>query len=189
MATNQATGKAVVVARAQALIAGANKHLSNVTQVTLAGQSLTPAQVIEKLQSLVTLRTAVDTAKASAKAKVAAETTDAPALRTFMGAFATYVKAAYLNSPDVLADFGLQTKARTPQTVASKTVAAAKRAATRAARHTMGSKQRLEITGDVTGVTVTPTVASPPKVIAPSSPSPPATSGGATAGPALPHTT
>jgi hypothetical protein len=132
MATNQATGKAVVVARAQALIAGANKHLSNVTQSTLAGQSLTPAHVIEKLQSLVTLRTAVDTAEASAKAKVVAETTDAPALRTFMGAFATYVKAAYL--------------------------------------------------------TVTPTVASPPEVIVPSSPSPPATSGGATAGPALPHT-
>ncbi len=188
MATNNGQGKAVVVARAQALMAGANKHLANVTQVTLAGQVLTPAQVIEKLQALVTLRTAVDAAKASAKAKVAAETTDAPALRTFMGAFATYVKAAYLNSPDVLADFGLQTKARTPQTVETKTAAVAKRASTRAARHTLGTKQRLAITGDVAGVTVTPISASP-KAAVPSSPSPPATSGSATVSTAPPHTT
>ncbi len=97
MATNKAEGKAVVVARPQALIAGANKHLASVTQVPLAGQSLTPAQVIEKLQGLVTLRMAVDAAKASTQAKVAAEKTDAPALRTFMGAFATYVKVAYLD--------------------------------------------------------------------------------------------
>ncbi len=182
--------KATVVARAQSLIAGAKKHLTNVTQVTLAGQSLTPAQVVEKLQALVDLRTAVDAAKASTKAKLAAEATDAPALRTFMGAFATYVKAAHQNAPDVLADFGITTKARAPQTVEQKTAAAAKRAATRAARHTMGKKQRAKVQGDVTGVTVTPIAApKPTTATSPASPTAPATSGSATAGPATPHTT
>jgi hypothetical protein len=183
-------GKGPVVARAQSLIAGANKHLANVTQLTLAGQSLTPAQAVEKLQSLVDLRAAVDAAKASTQAKLAAEATNTPALRTFMSAFATYVKAAFQNSPDALADFGIKQKARVPQTVEQKTAAAAKRAATRAARHVMGTKQRLEIQGDVTGVTVTPVVAPKPvTATTPSSPSAPATSGSATAPTGTPHAT
>jgi hypothetical protein len=43
-----------------------------------------------------------------------------------------------------LADFGLNPKkARTPLTIEEKAAAAAKRKATRAARHTMGSKQKV----------------------------------------------
>jgi hypothetical protein len=181
-------GKAGVVVRAQALIAGTTKHLASTTQVTLVGETLTPAQVVAKLQALVDLRTAVDSAKATAKAKLVAEESNAPPLLTFLGAFAAYVKAAYLNSPDVLSDFGLNPKSRTAQTVETKAVAAAKRAATRAARHTLGSKQRAVIKGDVTGVTLTPVVATPPTPATPSSPSAPATGGTATATPA-PHTT
>jgi hypothetical protein len=190
----KAKGKAGVVARAQALIAGANKHLSNVTQVAVEGQSLTPAQVVEKLRALVDLRTAVDAAKASTKAKLAAEQTQTPSLRTFMGAFVMHVKGAFQNSPDVLADFGVAPKARAPLTVEAKTASVAKGASTRAARHTMGSKQRLAIKGDVTGVTVSPVEATQPAVTPPSStpstsPSTPATSGSATAAPTSPHAT
>jgi hypothetical protein len=185
--------KAGVVARAQALIAGANKHFANATQVTIAGQSLTLAQIVEKLQALVDLRTAVDAAKASTQAKLAAEQAQAPSLRTFMGAFVMSVKAAHHNSPDVLADFGIHPKSPTTQTVETKTAAVAKRASTRAARHTVGSKQRLAIKGDVTGVTLTPIVATPPAATPPttapaSDPSTPAKSGSATVPPASPHT-
>jgi len=163
MATN-ARGKAGVVARAKALIAGTDKHLSNVTQVTIMGQSLSPAQVAGELQALVDLRTAVDAAKASTRAKLAEEQAQTPSLRSFMGALVMYVKAVYQNSPDVLADFGIAPKARTPLTVEAKTASVAKGASTRAARHTMGSKQRLAVKGDVTGVTVTPVGATQPAV-------------------------
>jgi hypothetical protein len=176
--------KAGVAARAQALIAGTNKHLPNGTSVTILGESLTPAQVGETLKSRVDARTAVDAAKASTKAKLANEQALAPSLRT--------VKSAHQNSPDILADFGVHPKARAPQTVETKTAAIAKRASTRAARGTLGSKQRLAIKGDVIGVTSTPVVATPPAgtpPTAPKDPSPPATSGSATVPPAPPHTT
>jgi hypothetical protein len=180
------TGKATVVALAQQLIAGTAKHLASVTTVTLAGGSYTPAQITTKLQEVVSLRADVDAAKATTQAKLAAETADMPALRTLMGALVTYVKAAYGNAPDVLADFGVHPKVRSPLTVAAKTAAAAKRKATRTARGTMGSKQKKEVKGAVIGVTVTPITAGPP-IATPTSPTAGATSSVTTAG-TTPHT-
>jgi hypothetical protein len=154
--TTKIQGKGQVAVVAQQLIAGAAKHFTNTTQLTLLSGSYTPAELAAKLQSVVTLRSDVDAAKATTKAKLAAEAAHMPALRALISATTTYVKAAYGNSPDVLADFGIQTKARVPLTVETKLAAAAKRAATRAARHTMGKQQKKAIKGDVTGVVVTP---------------------------------
>jgi hypothetical protein len=97
-----------------------------------------------------------------------------PALSSFESAYIAYLKAAYKGSPDVLADFGIQPpKARAPVTIEAKAAAAAKRASTRAARHTMGSQQKKAVKGDVTGVTVTPVVATPPVVTPPAPATPP----------------
>ena len=103
------------------------------------------------------------------------------------------MKVNFSTSPDVLADFGINPKARTPLTVEAKAAAVAKRTATRAARHTMGSRQKEGIKGDVTGVVVTPIAAPSPTVTPPSGPAAPATSGGTTAASsptaaATPHT-
>ncbi len=106
------SSKGQVAAHAKQLIAGAEKHLANVTQVTRVGSSFTPAQLTAKLQQVVTLREDVDAAKASTKAKIVAEKADMPALRTLMSALLSHVKAAFGNSPDVLADFGVHPKAR-----------------------------------------------------------------------------
>ena len=46
-----------------------------------------------------------------------------------------------------LADFGFTVRKRATQTAEQKAAAALKRKATREARHTMGSKQRLKLTG------------------------------------------
>jgi hypothetical protein len=163
--TVQGKGQAVVLARQ--LIAGTEKHLASATQVPLLGSSLTPAEITTKLQSLVTLRSDVDTAKAATKAKLAAESAVRPSLRTLMHAYVTYLKVAYGGSPDVLADFGITPKARAPLTVEAKAAAAAKRTATRAARHTMGKQQKKGIKGDVTGILVTPLSAAAPTVPTP----------------------
>jgi hypothetical protein len=179
----------LVVDLAQKLIAGTNKHLASTTQIMLAGSSFTPAQVTERLQALVNLRRDVETANASTKAKLAVEQANLPALRVFLDAMVTFVKAAFGNAPDVLADFGLHPKATTPLTVEAKAAAAAKRKATRAARHTMGAKQKKSVKGAVTGIVVTPIAAAQPVSAAPTSPSAPAPpSPGATAGP-TPHAT
>jgi hypothetical protein len=179
------------------LITGTAKHLASSGQLLLASGSFTPAEVTAQLQAIVNLRAEVDTAKASTQAKLAALDAQMPAHRVFMDAFVSFVKAAFGNSPEVLADFGLKPKkAATPLTVEAKAAANAKRAATRAARHVMGAQQRKDVVGNVTGVVVTPVTA---PTTQPAQPQPvattatsngtsaPAPSGGATAG-TTPHT-
>jgi hypothetical protein len=127
------------------------------------------------LQQLVDLRSGVDAAKATVKAKLAAEAASMPALRALKSAYVTYIKATFGTSPEALADFGITLKARAPLTTDAQTVANAKRSSTRKARHTMGSKEKKTIKGTVTGVVVTPIDATP--VVAPGSPAAPAPSG------------
>ncbi len=169
--------------RATQLIAGLNKHLASAGQILLASGTYTPAQITTLLQSIVTLRSDVDAAKALAQAKLATLRAQMPAKRIVSDAFVSFVRAAFGNSPDVLADFGLTPKkAPTPLTVEEKAAAAAKRTATRAKRNVMGSKQRKAVKGDVTGVVVTPIVAPAPVTPASNGASAPATSGGAANG-------
>ncbi|MBV9945446.1 MAG: hypothetical protein JOZ69_01195 [Myxococcales bacterium] len=160
MATTR--GKSSEVALAAQLIAGTNKHFQGTTSVVVQGSAITPSAIVERLQTLVGLRNDVDTAQATAKAKVAAEKANSPPLRAFVSAYVAYLRASFGGKPDVLADFGITQKARKPQTAEAKTAAAAKRKATRAARHTMGTKQKAKVKGSVTGITVTPLTAAPP---------------------------
>jgi len=147
---------------ADQLIAGTKKHLSTVTSVTLAGTAYTSAQIEASLQTLSDLNAAVDAARATTKAKVAAQTTQAPPLRSLMAAFVAYVKVTFGNAPDVLIDFGLAPKkARTPLTSEEKVAATAKRAATRAARHTMGKVQKKGVKGTVTTIVTQPPATAP----------------------------
>src|SRR5581483_8311817 len=125
--------------------------------------------------------------KAATKEKIAAERDEMPALRALMGEYVTYVKATVGGASD-LADFGLTPKkARTPQTVEAKAAATAKREATRAARNTMGAKQKLKVKGNVVGVSVTPVTAGPVVGKAPVAPSVGTTSSD-TKGASTPHT-
>ena len=145
---------------AEQLAAGTQKHLSTLTQVIIGSGTFTPAQVETQLNAYATLRNDVVTAKATVKAKLVDEAAQAPALRAFFTAFIAFVQAAFGNSPDILADFGLQPKkARAPLTAVQKAARAAKAKATREARGTKGPKAKLAVTGNVTGVTVTPVTA------------------------------
>jgi hypothetical protein len=188
--TTKKPGLQNTVTRAEALSAGATKHFPNASQsLTFGGATHTVTEVTTNLGQIVTLRTATTDAQATAKAKVAAETTQLPPLLLFMAAFVAFVKATFGNQPDVLADFGLPPKkARTPLTVEQKAAAAAKRKATREARGTKGPVAKQAIVGNVIGVTVTPitTPAAPAEPAAPSTPSAPTP--GTTTGTTAPHT-
>jgi type I site-specific restriction endonuclease len=149
------TSKTKETALAQQLLAGLQKHLANVTSLTVASADYTPAQIVTALQTLMTLRAAVQAAQAAAKAKVTAENAQAPALRAIMMALVAYVKLTFSESPDVLADFGLKPKkAPTPLTAAQKAVASAKRKATRAARGITTKKAKQAVTGNVVDVAI-----------------------------------
>jgi hypothetical protein len=163
MATTKTKGKNKDASLAKQLIAGTSKHLSTMKQLMFDGATYTPAQVAGELQKLVTLRSDVEDARAALHAKLEEELANLGALIAFLNAFVAFVKATFGNKPDVLADFGLKPKkVRTPLTVEQKAAAHAKAASTRSARHTTGSKKRLAVKGDVTGVVVTPVTAPKP---------------------------
>jgi hypothetical protein len=178
MTVNKNPGLQNTATRAESLSEGTTKHFPNASQtLTFGGATHTVTEVTTNLGQIVTLRTATTSAQATAKAKVATETTQLPPLLLFMAAFVAFVKATFGNQPDVLADFGLAPrKALTPMTVEEKAAAAAKREATRKARGTMGPVKKQAIVGNVIGVTVTPITApvAPAAPAAPAAPSTPA---------------
>jgi hypothetical protein len=144
-------------ALAEQLAAGTQKHLSTLAQIMVGGSTITPAQAQTQLGAISALRTGVTAARTTLEAKIATETAQLPALRTFLVAYVAFVRGTFGNSPDVLADFGLPPKkAKTPLTVEQKAAALAKHEATRKARGTTGKKARLAVKGNVTGVVVTP---------------------------------
>jgi hypothetical protein len=186
MASTTKVSKSRDVARATIMIAGIAKHYASTSSLMVDGASHTPAQLMASLQALVDMRKTVDDARAALMTRIETEKAQAPAARKLIAALVIVVKGSFGNSPDVLADFGVTPKkAPTPLTVEQKAAAAAKRSATRAARHTMGTKQRKGVKGQVTGISITTHTASPPA--APS----PATSAPVTGTPAVgtPHGT
>jgi hypothetical protein len=168
-------------ALAKQLIAGTSKHFANTQSMAFGSATFTPAQVTQRLQTLVDLRTDVTNAQAAVKAKLAAEAAQAPTLHGFMTGLVSFVRTTFSQSPDVLADFGLAPKkASTPLTAQQKAGAVAKRASTREARHTMGKVQKKSVTGDVVDVVMTPVVAPKPTASAPAASAPQGTASSGT---------
>lgn len=145
-------------ARAALLIAGAQKHFGNEEVLRYASGQRTPAEVTASMQALIELRREVEAAKAVLATKLLAEAEQAPALCREMDDFEAFVRVVFGQSPEVLADFGLEPRKKpAPLTADQQLVAAAKRQATREARGTRGKRARLRIKGDaVVGVVVTP---------------------------------
>ena len=186
MATTNNT-KASQTTRATQLLAGFQKHLATMGNLTLASVVYTPAQITTALGTLVALLAAVDTAKAATKAKLTAYEAQAPDLLSLMAALVSYVKLSFSESPDVLADFGLPPKTvKTPLTTEQQAVAVAKREATREARGTTSKKAKMSVKGNVVDVVVTPITAGPPVAAPSATPSAPATAVAATGG-TTPH--
>jgi hypothetical protein len=141
---------------AKSLIAGTHKHFPNGSQeLAFGGATRTVSALAQLLQSYVDLRDAVTTFRAAARARVAAERAQSQALLAVIDEYVAFVRATFGKQPDVLSDFGLAPpKARAPQSAEKKAVATAKRAATRAVRHTMGAKQKKGVKGNVSATLV-----------------------------------
>src|ERR1700679_612524 len=103
MTVNKNPGLQNTATRAESLSEGTTKHFPNPSQtLTFGGATHTVTEVTTNLGQIVTLRTATTSAQATAKAKVATETTQLPPLLLFMAAFVAFVKATFGNQPDVL---------------------------------------------------------------------------------------
>ena len=153
-----------LAAQVKQFIAGANKHFPNGSQeLQVGGATFTVTRLTALLQSFVDTREAVEASKAATKAKAQAEQVQAPSQLAVIRAFETVIRGTFGNSADVLADFGLAPpKARVTRTAEEKAVSAAKSAATRAARGTMGKNQKKAVKGSITAkLVVTPVTTSP----------------------------
>ena len=168
----------------QKLIDGLNTHASTLPSLTIGGTSYTTAAVVAVLQARIAAANAVIPARASWQGTVQADRDERTKTKTFVSGLRQALLVAFAGSIETLADFGLKPrKARTPRTPEQKAAATAKAKATRAARHTMGSKQKAKVKG-----TVAPTApATSPAATAPSASTPTPASATASAGAAPPQ--
>ncbi|HEY1691722.1 MAG TPA: hypothetical protein VGG39_06155 [Polyangiaceae bacterium] len=156
--TTSQPSKATVLAQLQALVSGLQKQLPNGT-FTLVSTDFTTVTLVQALQGLISALTAVDTVQASVKAALVAYSTETTKMGPVVSALKRVIRAMYANAPDTLALFGLKpAKARAPRTAAQLATSAAKAKATRTARGTTSKKQKASVSGNVTGVTITPIV-------------------------------
>jgi hypothetical protein len=177
--TNNLNTKDGLEQRIRGLIAGTQKHPPS-APVALGGSTYTAQALEQVFQGLLDALTASDTARAAWEDTVTKVRARKATVLPLARAYANTLLAANGNTSSVLADYGLTPrKARAPMTTDQQAAAVAKRKATRAARHTMGSVQKKAVKGDVTGVNVTPvTSPAPTPATPPPTPATPASSGG-----------
>ncbi len=151
----------------QKLVDGLTKHAGVIASLYLGGTAMPNAAIVSKLQALIAAVNSTNTARASLHALVLAE----EQLRTQSDQFVTDLRqtilAMFSTQTDVLADFGLAPRKKAVKTPETKVAAATKAAATRKARGTKSKKQLADISGDVTGIVVTPVTATPAVPVAP----------------------
>jgi len=171
MSNTTSTSKAAVIAQLQLLIAGLQKQFPN-GNFTLGNTAFTTATLVAALESLINAIDAVTTAQASAKVAVAALRATSAQVGPTVLALKRNLLATFGTASDTLALFGLEPrKAPAPRTGAENAAAAAKAKATREARGTTSKKKKLAVSGNVTGITVTP-ITTPPAASPAAAPTP-----------------
>ncbi|HEY4015809.1 MAG TPA: hypothetical protein VGM06_20855 [Polyangiaceae bacterium] len=131
----------------QKLIDGMGKHGAAIPAFLIGGVSQTPAQMVAALQGRIDDANAVVTSRATWQNAVAKDKAGSALSRSYVARMRQALLVAFADQVDVLADFGLTGRKTRVVTPEEKVTAAAKARATRAARHTMGKRQKAAIKG------------------------------------------
>jgi len=159
MSSTFTTSKAAVLARLQAFVSGLQKQFPR-GQFTLDNTAYTTATLVQTLQSLIDAIEAVNAAQVSVKVAMTALRATVAKVGPVALALERNLLSMFGNAADTLALFGLEPRrVPAPRTGEQIAAATAKAAATRKARGTTSKKQKLAITGNVTGVEVVPITA------------------------------
>ncbi len=154
--TTKARTQAETLAQLQGLILGLQTQLPG-EKFTLVSTVFTTAALVTALQGTVTALTAVTAAHAALKVTLAAWDAEEATMGPVILALRRTLQSMYANAPDTLVVYGLEPhKVPAPRTAAQKAATAAKALATREARGTTSKKKKSAITGNVTGLTITP---------------------------------
>jgi hypothetical protein len=139
-----------------ALIAGLSAYYQPGDVLQLSTGNETRDEVIADLQKFVKAAEDTKAAYLAWRAAVQNERTIELALRPEKQAVQSVVVGRFGRASTTLLTFGIAPRVPVVKTVEQKAEAVAKRKATREARGTKGSKKRLEVSGNVTGVVITP---------------------------------
>jgi len=143
------------------IVGAIKKHLGGT--VTLAGVKYTPAKLAQMFQQGIEVGDATDAANKAWRVAVAKERTTTQELSGVQTSLRNHVSALYGETSTEFAAFGFAPKVVTKVDVATKAAAVEKREATRAARHTMGKRQKEEITGETSPAATAPTTPATPE--------------------------
>ncbi len=148
---------------AKAILAGLGKLPSSVTSLTVLTNTYTIATLTTTLEGYIAVFNAVDTTNAAHEAALQNARDQAPTIKEFVSALKSALKAGLGRKSTALSQVGVKPdKTPDPLTPAQEAVKVTKSLATRAARHTLGPKQKAKIHGTVpasptTAAAVTPT--------------------------------
>jgi hypothetical protein len=148
----------------QRLIDGFNKNGAALPAIAIAGTTTTTKDIIATLQGRIDSAREVLSTRATWQAAVQADRLEHDRTKAYVSGLRQTLLVALAGKIDTLADFGLTPRkvhAATPEENLARTQ---KILATRAARHTMGSRQKAAIKGTVSPG---PTASAPPVVTAP----------------------
>jgi hypothetical protein len=141
--------RAQQLASLQKVIDGLNKHAPDLPSLVIAGTTYKTADVLTVLKARIDALNAVVIAKATWQNAVKADFDERAKTKALLAGLRQALLVAYSGQVDHLADFGLVGRKPAVITPEKRVVAIQKAKATRAARHTMGKKQKGAIHGAV----------------------------------------
>ena len=149
MATTKTNSPSKFQIEMQNMVNGlSNSVPSTLRAMLVGGTSMTMAQVLAKCQAILDMLTAVTAAKTTYQHAIATRKGELVADRAFYANVVANLKQVFgLTDQTTLSAFGiLPPKTRAKPSTTTRAIAAAKAAATRKARGTMGKKQKAAIT-------------------------------------------
>jgi hypothetical protein len=149
MANTPKKNRVDVTAADQQLIDGFNKNGGAIPTIVIGGTSVTTKDIVTTLQARIDAAKAVLPARATWQTLVQAEQDERNKTKVFVSGVKQALLVAFAGRIDTLADFGLVPRKVASLSPEQKVARTEKVLATRAARHTMGSKQKADIHGTV----------------------------------------
>ncbi len=131
----------------QKLIDGLTKHAATIPAIVVGGASVATKDAITTLQSRIAPAKAATSTRATWRTAVQADRDEHAKTKTLVSGLKQALLVAFVGQVDALADFGLTGRKPRVVTPEAQVAAAEKAKATRAARHTMGTKQKAKIQG------------------------------------------
>jgi hypothetical protein len=130
------------------LVQGVKKHWMNQGNFEIAGVKYTPSDLVDGLESLIRQHDRTARAYSAWREEVKRERRLEKDLGPLVRGVQNQVLSYYgVEATKKLGDFGMKYTKRGPKTLASKRQMVAEARATRAERHTMGSRQRKRVKG------------------------------------------